>query len=133
MNKVKCIMLVDDDETTNIINEMLITDMGITEQILQASNGKEGIDLLKRYVLEQHNCLPGLILLDINMPVMDGFQFLEAYKQLDFPGKSSIAIVMLTTSMNPGDVVRLQKAPIKGVINKPLTEEKVQDLLRQHF
>ena len=56
---------------------------------------------------------------------MDGFQFLDAYNKLDFPGKSSVVIVILTTSMNPADVVRAEKAGIADYMSKLLTEEKI--------
>ncbi|AHM62735.1 response regulator receiver protein [Flammeovirgaceae bacterium 311] len=131
MKKVKCILLVDDDETTNIINEMLITDMDIAEHLLQARNGKEGIELLEKK-FQQEQGLPDLILLDINMPVMDGFAFLEAYQQLDFPDKSAAIIVMLTTSLNPSDVERAKNAGVADYINKPLTEQSLQEILEKH-
>lgn len=106
-------------------------DMGITEKLYQARNGKEAIDLLQGLVKQQQP-LPELILLDINMPVMDGFAFLDAYKKLDFPGKSFVIIVMLTTSMNPGDVKRAEQAGIDDYINKPLLEEALQEILEKH-
>ena len=61
------------------------------------------------------------------------FEFLEAFEELEFINKESLVIVMLTTSMNPGDVELLQNTNIKAFINKPLTEEKVEQLLEQHF
>ncbi len=67
------------------------------------------------------------------MPVMDGFEFLEAYEKLQFAHKQSVVIVMLTTSMNPEDMDRLGQMRVQGLINKPLTEQKVKDLLSEHF
>ena len=131
MSKLNCILLVDDDDTTNFVNQMLLEDLKITEQVLTAINGWEALQLIKRQ-LSDDDC-PQLILLDLNMPEMDGFEFLEAYEELEFDQKQSVEIVVLTTSENPGDVERLQKTPIKGIMNKPLTEEKVQDLLRLYF
>lgn len=131
MNKLNCILLVDDDETTNFVNQILLEDLKVTGQVLTASNGWEALQLIKQQWSEG-NC-PQLILLDLNMPEMDGFEFLDAYQDLEFDQKESLVIVILTTTENPKDIERLQKTPIKGVMNKPLTEEKVQDLLRQHF
>ncbi len=130
MKKLKGILLIDDDETTNIINEMLIMEMGITEQLFQARNGKEAIDLLQGLVNRQQ-VLPELIFLDINMPVMDGFAFLAAYKGLDFPEKATINIVMLTTSPNPIDIERAEKAGVTEYVTKPLLEESLQSILEQ--
>lgn len=129
MNKLNCILLVDDDDTTNFVNQMLLEDLKVAQQVLIANNGWEALQLIKRQWSE-HDC-PELILLDLNMPEMDGFEFLEAYKELEFGQKQSVMILVLTTSMNPVDVERLRKTPIKGIINKPLTKEKVEDLLRQ--
>jgi CheY-like chemotaxis protein len=67
------------------------------------------------------------------MPVMDGFEFLERYKSLNFPNKQSVIIVMLTTSTNPNDTDRLIKAGTSGYINKPLTEEKIKGLMEKYF
>jgi CheY-like chemotaxis protein len=132
MKKVKCILLIDDDETTNFINELMISEMDITDQILQAQNGKEGIDLLLSQV-ENKQCLPEVILLDINMPVMDGFEFLEEYQKLDIPGKSSVVIVMLTTSLHPTDMERTKNAGITDYINKPLKENSIKQILEKHL
>lgn len=132
MKKIGCVLLVDDDDTTNFVNQLLLEDLKVTQKVLTANNGGDALQLLKQQWSEGDDC-PQLLLLDLSMPEMDGFEFLEAYEKLAFEQKSSLVIVVLTTSMNPGDFERLSNAPIKGVINKPLTEEKVQDLLQQHF
>ena len=125
-------MLVDDDETTNMVNQMLLEDLDITREILVARNGKEALGLIKQHY-QENGCYPDLILLDINMPVMNGFEFLSAFEQLEINEKSSIVIVMLTTSMNPADVTRAQSAPIKSFLNKPLTEQRLREVLEKHF
>jgi CheY-like chemotaxis protein len=67
------------------------------------------------------------------MPVMDGFEFLEAYKELEFEKKQSVVIIMLTTSLNSRDVERVQQANIGGLVNKPLTKKSLEDIIIQHF
>ena len=67
------------------------------------------------------------------MPVMDGFAFLEAYDKLPLLQKNAIIIVMLTTSLHPQDVNRVQQLDIAGFLNKPLTENKINDVLKNHF
>ena len=67
------------------------------------------------------------------MPVMDGFAFLAAYDQLPLPLKQAIIIVMLTTSLHPQDVDRVQKLNIAGFLNKPLTADKINEVLQNHF
>ncbi len=131
MKKLTCTLLVDDDATTNFTNQLLLEDMEVTEKVLVAHNGKEALEVIKRTCRED-GC-PQLILLDINMPVMNGFEFLEAYEKLETAEKRSVVIVMLTTSMNPLDMDRLKRVPAKDMLNKPLTEEMVRNLLKIHF
>lgn len=127
MDKINCILLVDDDETTNFVNQLLLEHMEITDQVLVASNGRQALTLIEQ------QCCPMLILLDINMPVMNGFEFMEAYEGLELPQKQAVVVVMLTTSLNPKDMERLEQMPIQGYLNKPLTEEAVRALARQFF
>jgi CheY-like chemotaxis protein len=131
MNKLRSVLLVDDDQTTNFVNQLLLEDLEVSGQVLVSVNGREAINLIRQQCVNG-DC-PQLILLDINMPVMNGFEFLEAYKEMDLACKQSVVIIMLTTSMNPVDVERLREMPVNGLLNKPLTEEKVRELLRQHF
>ena len=131
MDKLTTTLLVDDDETTNFVNQMLLEDMGVTEDVLVANNGQEALELVRQRC--QEGLCPELILLDINMPVMNGFEFLEEYEQLSFPNKQSVVVVMLTTSLNPQDMDRLRDLPNEGFLNKPLNEKMVKELLREHF
>ncbi|MGI4863227.1 MAG: response regulator [Janthinobacterium lividum] len=126
------VLLVDDDQTTNFLNKLLLTRLGVTEQVLLAANGEEALRLLAQQCDVPATC-PNLILLDMNMPVLNGLAFLEAYTQLPPAVQHAIVIVMLTTSLHPADLARAQQMPIAGFLNKPLTEEKVMALLRDHF
>ena len=133
MQKLTCALLVDDDQTTNYLNQLLIKRLAITDKLLVALNGQEALDLLRAHCqLATPEC-PVLILLDVKMPVMDGFAFLEAYHRLPLPQKHAIIIVMLTTSLHQQDVERVQRLDIAGFLNKPLTKEKLDDVLRNHF
>lgn len=132
MNKIKCALLIDDDSINNFINERLLKKLNIADQVKVVLNGEEAIKYISQRCSENHPC-PELILLDINMPVMDGFEFLKEYKNLDFNGKSSIVIIMLTTSTNPNDTERLNDSGASGYVNKPLTEQKLLDIMKQYF
>ena len=133
MQKLTCALLVDDDSTTNYLNQLLIKRLDITSKLLVALNGQEALDLVKLHCRMATPDCPALILLDVKMPVMDGFQFLEAYNELPLPEKEAIIIVMLTTSLHPQDVDRVQSLNIAGFLNKPLTKEKLNDVLKNHF
>jgi CheY-like chemotaxis protein len=131
MDKLSCVLLVDDDKTTNFLNRLLLEDLGLAEQILVAENGREALRVIEAQ--SASGICPALIFLDINMPVMNGFDFLEAYAKLDFAQKDSIIIVMLTTSLNPKDLARLEQFPLHGFLNKPLKKQMVLDVLKRHF
>jgi CheY-like chemotaxis protein len=133
MQKLTCALLVDDDQTTNYLNQLLLKRLDVTDKLLIAINGQEALNLLTEHCHDVTDECPVLILLDIKMPVMDGFAFLEAYDKLPLPQKQAIIIVMLTTSLHPQDVDRVQKLNIAGFLNKPLTEAKVNEILKNYF
>lgn len=133
MQKLTCALLVDDDQTTNYLNKLLINRLGIADKLLVALNGQEALDLLQQHCQEATHDCPVLILLDVKMPVMDGFAFLAAYDALRLPQKTAIIVVMLTTSLHPQDVERVERLNIAGFLNKPLTSEKLNDVLKNHF
>jgi CheY-like chemotaxis protein len=134
MPPLTSVLLVDDDPTTNFLNKLLLTRMGVAEQVLVAENGEQALRTLDQICSASVNpqC-PRLILLDMNMPVLNGLAFLEAYVQMPLAQQHAIVIVMLTTSLHPVDLVRVQQLPIADFLNKPLTQEKVAALLQQHF
>jgi CheY-like chemotaxis protein len=133
MHKLNSVLLVDDDSTTNYLNKMLLNRLQVAEHLLVAENGREALDTLARTCIAQSTSCPALILLDVNMPVMNGIEFLEAYQHLPLAQRQAIVIVLLTTSVNPHDLARVQTLPIAATLTKPLTESKVTTLLQQHF
>lgn len=125
MRKFKTILLVDDEESTIFINKRLLIKANITENILVARNGKEALDT----ILDPNIKKPELVFLDINMPVMDGWEFLEEYEStISSEIKSQINIViMVTTSLNPEDEKKAKKYSIvKSFLRKPLTMESLK-------
>jgi CheY-like chemotaxis protein len=134
MQPLASVLLVDDDPTTNFLNKLLLTRMAVAEQVLVAENGEQALRTLVRACTGTDNAAcPRLILLDMNMPVLNGLAFLEAYVQLPLGQQQAIVIIMLTTSLHPVDLARAQELPIAGFLNKPLTQAKVTTLLEQHF
>ena len=134
MAAISCTLLVDDDDTTNFLNQTLLKRMAITDTILVAGNGQEALALLHSHCtpVASATC-PALILLDMKMPLMDGFEFLQAYAQRPATVNPAVVIIMLTTSLNPKDVERMQGLPINGYLTKPLTRDKISQLLLEHF
>lgn len=134
MSVISCALLVDDDDTTNFLNQRLLERLAITDTVLVAGNGQEALDLLHTHCdLPTSPTCPALILLDMKMPRMNGFEFLQAYARRPRHQDPPVVIIMLTTSLNPDDVVKMQNLPIAGYLTKPLTSEKVNQVMQEHF
>lgn len=130
--RYKKIMLIDDNEIDNLINQKMIEASGIGERIMVHSGAKSALESLKN--LEKlsdspEQLLPELIFLDIDMPIMDGFQFLEEFDRLSDAIKNYTKVVMLTSSMNPQDLSKAKKsAYVKKYLNKPLSQDALSKL-----
>jgi len=128
--KLNCILLVDDDIEDNYFHKIVINEMNITERIEVALNGVEALNFLKK----ENQTYPDIIFSDINMPKMNGWEFLEGFKELRAEQKAKVVVVMLTTSINPSDKERAEQFPdIIGFSSKPLTEEMISEILENHF
>lgn len=124
MKKLKSVLLVDDDSTSNFMAQLLLEDLNIAEQISTTLNGQEALDYIQIHCAAG-NC-PNLILLDINMPVMNGFEFLEYFRRL--PVSSQIQVVMLTSSVYHKDLEKAKSYQINYYVSKPLTTEKLKEI-----
>ena len=133
-NKLNCILLVDDDEPTNFLNKMILEDVNCTENIEVADSGQNALDYLQKASGNGSPSSPELIFLDINMPAMNGWEFLERYSALEKKHKANVVIVMLTTSLNPDDRAKAGSIPdVSGFETKPLTQEKLEVILKKYF
>lgn len=135
--KLNCISLVDDDEPTNFINRIIIEKTNCTNHIQATESAEEALDYLRQQgeFSNRGDCpMPDLIFLDINMPRLNGWDFLDEYRSWDSTQKYHSVIVMLTTSLNPEDKARaLQIEEVSGYESKPLSLNKMHDLLQRHF
>ncbi|WP_082774077.1 response regulator [Hymenobacter sp. PAMC 26628] len=130
MKKLSSVLLVDDNDTTNFLNEPLLTKLGVAEAVLVARNGEEALRMLATACDTPATC-PELVLLDLNMPMMSGIDFLEAFQPP--PPAPPICVIVLTTTTHSRDLARLASLPHAGLLHKPLTRTKVDALLREHF
>ncbi len=128
--KLNTILLVDDDPDDNLFHQIVINGMDIVDNIDIARNGIEALEYLKK----EGRIPPELIFLDLNMPWMNGWEFLGQYKSLSTAQKSKVLIVILTTSANPDDVRRAKEIQeVTGFETKPLSEKLLNEILQQHF
>lgn len=131
--KLNCILLIDDDEPTNFVNEMALQEANCAERIVSVQSGKAALEFLANKDTGAHP-QPDLIFLDINMPAMNGWEFLEEYKKLPIEQKGNIVVIMLTTSLNPDDATKAADiAEINDFRNKPVSSNMLHDLILEHF
>lgn len=131
--KLKCIMLVDDNEHDNFFHEREIKKFNLEINVIMMKSGLEALQFLKSDK-NQKDQRPDLIFLDINMPGMNGWEFMDEYDKLDQSIKSSVMVIMLTTSDNPEDNLRAKAWNfVTDYITKPLTNEKVKEIVNNFF
>lgn len=133
LKPIRCILLVDDDPDDIFLHQIVIDDSGLCEHVRVAENGVQALDYLTSTDRPDY-IRPDVILLDINMPVMNGFEFLDRYHLLPDVLKSGLVLLMLTTSINPADRWRTNGVPeVNGYHRKPLTQTLLQEIVSRHF
>ena len=131
--KLKNILLIDDDQATNFLHQIIIKKADCTENLHIEYNGEAAINYLTTKKDGEYPN-PELIFLDINMPRMNGWAFLEEYQKLTNGKKSSAIIVMLTTSLNPDDQERSkQYYAISEFRSKPMSIDMVMEVIKTYF
>ncbi|AZQ64505.1 MULTISPECIES: response regulator [Flammeovirga] len=123
--KIKTILLVDDNDTDNFINSRIIELTDFAEEIVIKNSGKKALEFLQeRFDLKGN--LPSLILLDINMPIVDGFVFLYEFESFPDELKEKCKIAILSSSDNESDIERIvNNEYVVKFVTKPLTEESL--------
>ena len=128
----KNILLVDDDKIFNFLSEKTIASLGLANEIHFALNGKEALEMLTMYKYGEMQ-KPDIIFLDLNMPIMNGYEFIEAFAAMDLPDKHLITIVILTSSADPRDLEMAKELGIKYYFNKPLSKDEIKKMIGMEF
>ncbi|PIQ22761.1 MAG: response regulator [Cytophagales bacterium CG18_big_fil_WC_8_21_14_2_50_42_9] len=138
MKPLDLILLVDDDETTNYVNNRTLQRTQAAHEVKIFTDGEQAIRYLQAAACTsgapgKEKC-PDMIFLDIKMPIMDGFEFLEAYKSLGLNESAPTKIMMLTSSASFYDLKRLETySEVKRHFSKPLADQDIKEIIREYF
>lgn len=132
MKKIKSIYVIDDDPITVFGIRKLLTSIDVCDTVSTFNNGKLGLDQIKK-ALEENQSLPEVIFLDINMPIMDGWQFLEEFIKL--PIENKIRVNIITSSIDSFDEKnwKLYNSMTDHTItynNKPISRKEITDITK---
>ena len=127
-SQIETVLIIDDDADWCFIAKMILQRAGFGKNVITANNGQEGIKTL-RTISEKGEKLPDIIFLDIKMPVMDGFEFLEAITKSTGPDLSCTRIYICSSSNHPKDKEKANQYSIAGFIPKPLTVDIIREIL----
>lgn len=120
------VLLVDDEVISNFLHTSMLQQIGYTDEIDTALNGKEAIQMVS-----DATTLPDIILLDINMPIMNGFEFLEELQKLRLNSEKDIHISIISSSSHPVDLERAKKFGITNYLVKPITEDDMRSVFTE--
>jgi response regulator RpfG family c-di-GMP phosphodiesterase len=130
---IKSVMLIDDNPNDNFFHKRIINKFNPEIIVIEKDSALDALAYLKS-IETQDNLKPDLIFLDINMPAMNGWEFLEEYDKLDKQMQSRVMIIMLTTSDNPDDIIKAKGYKyVSDFISKPLTKELLEDIQNRLF
>lgn len=134
LDNLNSILLVDDDEASNFLHSIFINKLDLEVEVNSALNGQEALDFILGKGQEALK-LPCMVMLDLRMPVMDGWQFMKAYEDLVPKSlKEQITIVLVTISDNKEDKNRaVTNEYIADFSQKPLSDETFKKLIQKHF
>ncbi len=122
MTPLTTVLLIDDNDDDNYFHERVLRRSGLVDHILAYEGAQQALD----YLLGPDCTKVDAILLDINMPCMNGFEFLDAYTQSAVGQAQIPVLLMITTALNPGDQARAKMFPVvQGCLRKPLDMDKL--------
>lgn len=127
MTKVRKVLLVDDDSISNFIHLRLMSRSYKDIDVAQVRNGQEAMEYLRDCTLRVQE-IPDLIFLDLHMPIMDGIEFMKAFKKLSLQYKENIQIIVISALCTPSDKITMLDLGIKTFLTKPLKEEDLESI-----
>lgn len=132
MNKIPIVSIIDDDVIFQFTAKKLLQSTNLVDQILQFPDGEKAIEYFKVNKSISEN-IPDLVFLDLNMPYLDGWQFLDEFTSITFP-KELITIYICTSSDSPFDRERFTQYPkLKGYLIKPIDKDKFEVVVKNEL
>jgi CheY-like chemotaxis protein len=132
MTKIKNVMLIDDNPNDNFFHQRVLSKFDKSIHVQVNEDAVSALEQLKEP--SDAGTKPDIIFLDINMPIMNGWEFLEEYKKLVPEKQIDLIIIMLTTSDNPADIVKVKEYNfVSDFRTKPLTMEMIKEIEEQYF
>jgi CheY-like chemotaxis protein len=130
MLKIKNLWLIDDDEIFVFLTKKTIQKTPFKGKITVFTNGKDALDSLAT-LIGNADLLPGVIFLDLSMPVMDGWGFMEEFIPMKHKIEGPITIYIVTSSVSPHEIIRAKgMAEVLDFIIKPVSREKLIDIIQ---
>lgn len=131
MTTLKTLTIVDDDDIFVFLTTKIIEQTNLVDLIKGFGNGLDAINFLKENK-NNVDALPDIILLDLSMPIMNGWQFLEEYNKLNPTIGKKITIYICSSSISPDDITRAKTiSEVSDYIIKPITKDKLIDLIKK--
>ena len=129
MRKIELLALVDDDDTFVFITKRIIEKTNHVKEIKVFGNGLDALNYLKENLNSEYK-LPDIIFLDLSMPIMDGWQFLDEFTSLESQKTSKIIIYVCSSSISPHDIMKAKKmSAVSDFIIKPVTKDKFSEII----
>jgi CheY-like chemotaxis protein len=122
------LLIIDDDSICTFVNTRVAQTSGIFKEIRTVHNGKDALEIFQQATINNSEA-PDVVLLDLNMPLMNGFDFIEALRDSSYPNKDQLSIVILTSSGNSVDIQRARACGIDHYLQKPLTVNELQSTI----
>jgi len=133
--KLSNVLIIDDDEVSNFIYSRVIESSGSFEMIKSCMSGQQALDYLHDTIDNNSDNFPNMVFLDINMPVMNGWEFLDKYiEEIPCEFQEQAILCMLSSSVYKEDINKSKTySQVKEYIPKPLTSESLKSILKKYF